>query len=138
MEPSIDPDFAEGSTGDLEGLGFEDAGARYPEAFRLGRSIGARLAATGRTAPGGETANDFRARAQRALQRIERERGRSSYVLVVSHGGLLNYLLKVLLEVDAPGRVPFGFDHCGVLRLLDYSEDPAYGPFPMLRFAPSR
>jgi hypothetical protein len=53
---------------------------------------------------------------------------------VISHGGLLNYLLQRLLTMPVRDEVPFGFDHCGGLRIRSYSEEPGFGPFPMLRF----
>ncbi len=136
IEPEIDENLAEGSLGALEGLGFEEAEARFPEYFRLGRSIAARLAATGRTAPDGETLDAFLERARRVLARLEREREQTSRLLLVAHGGLLNLALQLLLGVEAHDRVPFGFEHGGVIRVLDYREEPGYGPFPMLRFGP--
>ncbi len=141
IEPEIEPDLAEGSLGALDGLSQEEAEARFPDYFRLGHSIGARLAATGRTAPdgpglAGETLEAFLERARRVLARLERERAQTSRLLVVAHGGLLNLVLQLLLGLEARERVPFGFEHCGVLRVLDYREPPGYGPFPMLRFGP--
>ena len=55
-------------------------------------------------------------------------------MLVVAHGGLLNYLLQILLRMPIRDEVPFGFEHCGVVRLLHYREEPGFGPFPMVRF----
>jgi broad specificity phosphatase PhoE len=54
---------------------------------------------------------------------------------VVSHGGILNYAIQVLLGLPVQDLVPFGFDNCGVARLIWYGEQPGFGPFPMLRFA---
>jgi broad specificity phosphatase PhoE len=131
----LDPDLAEGSPGDLAGLSVAEASRRYPEDFRVGRTVVARLAAAGRTAPGGETRAAFLNRAEAASRLVvqELERGNSS-VLVVAHGGLLNYLLQILLRMPVRDEVPFGFENCGVLRILGYREPPGFGPFPMLRF----
>ena len=96
----------------------------------------ARLAASGRTAPGGEPRADFLARAARAADRVRLALASGGGVIVVSHGGLLNYLLQLLLDMEPRETVPFGFDHCGAVRLLAYREAPAFGPFPMLRFGP--
>ncbi|MCP4002977.1 MAG: histidine phosphatase family protein [bacterium] len=134
VEHAIDPDFAEGSVGDLEGLELSKARLRFPDDFRLGRSVAARLQAAGRTAPGGESAQEFEQRVRRAQARIERERQEVGSLLVVSHGGLLNALLRAILGLESAIPVPFGFDHCGVVKLLDYREEPGFGPFPMLRF----
>ena len=105
--------------------------------FDLGTSIVARLAANARTAPGGESLESFTERAMRAADRVAGELEREGKVLVVSHGGILNYLLQALLELPSPTKVPFGFDHCGVVRVIRYREEPGFGSFPMLRFASS-
>ncbi len=57
------------------------------------------IAASGRTAPGGETRDAFLARARRASERVARELHADTPLLLVSHGGLLNYLLQILLGV---------------------------------------
>jgi len=136
LEIRIDPDLAEGSVGDLAGLSLEEAARTHPADFAHGHSVVARLAASGRTAPGGEPLSVFVARAARAARRVRDELAAGGGVLVVSHGGLLNYLLQLLLEMEPRESVPFGFDHCGALRLLAYREPPGFGPFPMLRFGP--
>ncbi len=131
----LDANLAEGWPGDLVGLSEVEAMARYPDDFRLGRTVIVRIAATGRTAPGGETRAAFLARAAAAAELVlaELERGDAS-VLVVAHGGLLNYLLQILLRMPVRDEVPFGFEHCGLARLLHYREKPGFGPFPMVRF----
>jgi probable phosphoglycerate mutase len=128
-------DFAEGSVGSLEGLSFADARSRYPEDFRLGRSVVARLAACGRTATGGEERSAFLARVDRAFDLVQALLAdeREAPALVVSHGGLLNYLLQRLLSMSVRDEVPFGFDYCAGLHLCSYREDPGFGPFTMLR-----
>lgn len=133
----LDENLAEGHPGDLAGLSESEARSRYPDDFRLGRTVVARVAAMGRTAPGGETREVFLERARGAARTVtaEFERG-GSRLLVVAHGGLLNYLLQVLLRQPLRDEVPFGFEHCGVARLLYYRERPEFGPFPMLRFGP--
>ncbi|MBW2279571.1 MAG: histidine phosphatase family protein [Deltaproteobacteria bacterium] len=133
----ISPSLAEGETGELTGLSFADAARRYPRDFERGHSVVARLAASGRTAPGGESRDAFVARAAQVRKRLERElQSEGDSLLVVSHGGLLNYALQQLLGMPVRDEVPFGFDHCGVLRLVNYREPPGFGSFPMLRFAP--
>jgi broad specificity phosphatase PhoE len=131
-------DFAEGSVGELAGLSFVKAKSRYPEDFRLGRSVVARLAGVGRTASGGESRAVFLERVERALDVVRGalDEKREGSVLVVSHGGLLNYLLQRLLSMPVRDEVPFGFDYCGGLRIHSYREDPGFGPFPMLRLLP--
>ena len=137
VSPQLDPDLAEGSLGALEGLGFDVAEQRFPEFFARGRSVVPRLAATGHTAPRGESRDDFLARARRAQVLVDRLLARGEgRALVVSHGGLLNYLLQLIVALKPRDDVPFGFEECGVVRILSYREEPGFGPFPMLRFGP--
>jgi 2,3-bisphosphoglycerate-dependent phosphoglycerate mutase len=131
----FEPLLVEGALGALAGLSLAAARARFPQHFRLGSSVMARLRASGETAPGGESRCDFRARARAAAERLRAELERDEGpLLVVAHGGLFNVALQFLLGVPPTDRVPFGFDHCGVLRVLRYAEEPDFGPFPMLRF----
>ncbi len=133
----ITPSMAEGEIGDLSGLSFAAAAQRYPRDFQRGRTLVARLAVSGRTAPRGESRAQFVARADQVRKRLEQEiRTEGDPLLVLSHGGLLSYALQHLLGVPIRDEVPFGFDHCGVLRLVDHHEPPAFGSFPMLRFVP--
>jgi broad specificity phosphatase PhoE len=135
VDVRVDADLAEGSLGDLDGLDREAARARFPEDFRLGESIVARIAASARTAPGGESRDAFIARARRIGARMRAWLEQSAPVLVVGHGGLFSYALQDLVGMPLRDSVPFGFDHCGVLRVLSYAEVPGFGPFPMLRFS---
>jgi broad specificity phosphatase PhoE len=133
----IVPSLAEGSAGDLAGLSVAEARERFPQAILAGRSVVARIVATGYTAPGGETREAFVERSGVAAALIRSLLGEEGGpALVVSHGGILNYLLQVLLDLPVRDLVPFGFDNCGVVRLITYRERPGFGPFPMLRFAP--
>lgn len=138
-DPSIplreDPDLAEGSAGALLGLSIDEARRRYPEYFRLGHTVVARLAATGRTAPGGESRETFLTRARRVSAHWRKLLAApGDPILVVSHGGLLNYALQDLTGVRPRDEVPFGFENAGVARLLSFAESPAFGPFPMVLF----
>jgi len=127
--------LAEGSYGALDGLERGVELTRHPEHFRLGRTVIPRLAATGETAPGGEPRAAFLARAKAAhalvcgplFDPVAR-------VLVVSHGGLLAYLIQLLLGHEPRDEVTIGFDNCGVARVVSYREEPAFGPFAMLHF----
>lgn len=136
LSPVVVPDLAEGSLGRLEGLSHAQAEREFPEEFRMGRTVVARIAASGWTAPGGERREVFLDRVARACEHVAQGLAREDQnLLVVSHGGLLNYLLQRLLAVPIRDEVPFGFDHCGVLRVATYREAEGFGPFPMLRVA---
>jgi probable phosphoglycerate mutase len=128
--------LAEGADGDLAGLDRAVARERYPEDLARGPSVVARLAATGRTAPGGETRDAFLQRARQTRSLIETALEASEATLIVSHGGLMNYALQLLMGISPRDDVPFGFDPCGTVKILSYTEPPTFGPFPMLRFSP--
>ena len=132
----VDPNLAEGSLGELEGMDREEAQARYPADFRLGSGVVERIAASGRSAPGGETREGFLERARAASLRIERELARDGNLLVVSHGGLLNYLLQILLRMPLRDEVPFGFEHSGVVALAQWGGASGDVPRVSLRFGP--
>lgn len=127
--------LAEGAYGQLDGFEPAEARRRFPEFYRLGHTVLARLAASGRTAPGGETRQEFleRARAAQALVSplIFHPTVRA---LVVSHGGLLAYLAQLLMGHEPRDDATIGFEFCGVARVTAYREDPDFGPFAMLRF----
>jgi broad specificity phosphatase PhoE len=135
LEIELEPCLAEGSVGALAGLDFEAARRAHPQVFATGRSVVARLAASGSSAPGGESRAAFMARVRDSRALVGRlladTDGRA---LVVSHGGLLNYVLQLIVALEPRDEVPFGFDHCGLVRILSYREQPGFGPFPMLRF----
>lgn len=130
----LEPALAEGAIGDLDGLKLADALARHPQAFRHGHGVVERLASTGFTAPGGEARDAFLARAELARRRVEAELAAGGEILVVSHGGLLNYMLQLLLGLPVRDEVPFGFANCGLVALVRHGEGDGYGPFPVLRF----
>jgi probable phosphoglycerate mutase len=135
----IEPDLAEGSAGALVGLRLEQARRRYPQDFRVGDTVVARLRATGRTAPEGESRDAFLARARRVADRCRRWLADpGGPFLIVSHGGLLNFSLQDLLGVPLRDEVPFGFDHAGLARLIPYAEKADSEPFVMLRFGMPR
>jgi len=130
----VDPDLAEGSLGALTGLSREQARLRHPADFRLGDGVIERIAASGRTAPGGETRDAFLARAQRASERVARELHADTPLLLVSHGGLLNYLLQILLGVPLRDEVPFAFEHAGVAVLRPKGGGAQRAPHVSLHF----
>ncbi len=127
----VDPCLAEGALGALDGLSRAEAQRRHAADFRLGEGTVERIAASGRTAPGGESREIFLGRALAASQRVERELERGGELLMVSHGGLLNYMLQILLGVPVRDEVPFGFDHAHVVALRRAGR-PGFGPFVSL------
>jgi broad specificity phosphatase PhoE len=135
-EPELHACLAEGSFGALDGLSNDDARARHPAHFRLGSTVLARLAASGETAPGGESRATFLARAHSACALVREPLFHpSARALVVSHGGLLAWLVTLLLGHEPRDGATIGFEHCGVARLVAYTEEPAFGPHAMLLFS---
>jgi probable phosphoglycerate mutase len=125
----------EGSFGELDGVPLDERQRRWPEYFRLGRTVLPRLAATGRTAPGGETRAEFGARARAAAELVRVPLfDPHARALVVSHGGLLCHLIAHLLGHEPRDEASYGFENCGVARVTAYSEAPAYGPFAAIWF----
>jgi len=128
--------LAEGAYGELDGLAPAEASRRFPEFYRLGRTVLARLAASGWTAPGGETRAQFLARAKAAQALVSEPLfHESARALVVSHGGMLAYLIALLVGHEPRDESTIGFEFCGVARVTAYREEPAFGPFAMLRFS---
>ena len=127
--------LAEGEYGELEGLDPEEATRRFPEFYRLGRTTLARLSAAGSTAPGGETRAEFLGRARMAQALVSRPLFHPiERALVVSHGGLLAFLVQLLLGQEPRDDATIGFEYCAVARVISYREEPGFGPFAMLRF----
>lgn len=128
--------LAEGALGALEGIEHDEAVRRFPEHFRLGRTLLARITATGHTAPGGETRAEFLARARVAKSLVEAPLFHPTQrALIVSHGGLLSYLIQLLVGHEPRDGANVGLDFCGVARVIAYREEPDFGPYAMLRFA---
>jgi probable phosphoglycerate mutase len=130
--------LAEGAFGALDGLERGTELERHPEFFRLGRTVLPRLAAAGATAPGGESRAEFLARAKAAQALVTDPLfDPTARALVVSHGGLLQYLIQLLLGHEPRDDATIGFEFCGVARVTAYREEPSFGPFAMLRFLPA-
>jgi broad specificity phosphatase PhoE len=86
-EITIDDDLREVDVGDFDGLTFDEASGVYPD-------LGQRLLEADREIdwPGGERAEDLRARVRAALRRVDRRPSHVPVVLV-SHGGVIGELL---------------------------------------------
>jgi len=135
ISQQVEAVLAEGSAGELAGVSIAEARERYPRYFQRGDGLLARIASSGMTAPGGESRDEFLARAAEASELIRKSLDQDENLLVVAHGGLLNYGLQHMLGIPPRDDVPFGFDNCGVVRLLSWTGCSGLGVSPRLRFS---
>lgn len=91
VEVTVDPDFREIDQGEWEGLTVDEIRARWPEEWGPARHYSAR--------PGGETPQEVRRRALKALQRAV-EAHPDSTIAIVSHGGTIRWLTAEALHYD--------------------------------------
>jgi broad specificity phosphatase PhoE len=102
--------------GELDGLAYEEASASFPDVYRAWLESPAAV-----RFPGGESLDELRARASRALEEIVARHPDSS-VAVISHAGPLRVLLADALM--APGETLFGIavDHAS-WSLVEWLDD---------------
>jgi broad specificity phosphatase PhoE len=118
-EATLTPRLRERSVGALTGLTFEEAQARFPEAY-------AELLRSDFHAcpPGGESYADCSARTIALLDDlVEREAGRR--VLLVTHALTLYYLIRRILGLADPPAAPlvfFQIDNCALHRFQRLEE----------------
>jgi broad specificity phosphatase PhoE len=86
LEPTVDPRFAEGNRGELEGRLWQDVAREDPELYEAWRRAGEEF-----RFPGGESLREQTDRTLAALQDV-RASGRLP-ALVVAHGGSIRVLL---------------------------------------------
>lgn len=91
LEVRIDPDLREIDQGEWEGLTVEEIQARWPELWGPARHYNAR--------PGGESPQQVRDRALRAVRRIVGEYP-DGCVVIISHGGTIRWLSAAALGYD--------------------------------------
>ena len=90
-------DFREKKLGVIEGLTLEEAAVREPEAYERWRK--------GKGCPGAEDKSLVDARIKRGLDEIlNKHKGQK--VLLVTHGGILNSIHKLLTGTKFPGKIP--------------------------------
>ncbi len=73
---------------------------------------------------GGDTYESFFARCQDVLRLLSARFGAESRVVIVAHGGCLNYLLHALLGIPPPAPTWFQMEHCAIsaIRLVPEPE----------------
>jgi len=95
IEPVVDEDVGEVFIGEWEGVPFEEVLSASEEVARRAREFEAMFA----IAPGGETAEQLRARVVPAIDRML-ERHPDGDVTVVAHGGVVNAYAGHVLGID--------------------------------------
>lgn len=91
VEVEVDADLREIDQGEWEGLTVEEIMARWPDKWGPARHYNAR--------PGGESPQQVRARALRALRRIA-DKHPDDCVVVISHGGTIRWISAEALGYD--------------------------------------
>ena len=91
LEVIVDPDLREIDQGEWEGLTVDEIRTRWPEEWGPARHFTAR--------PGGETPQQVRERALKALQRAA-EAHPNGTIVVVSHGGTIRWISAEALGYD--------------------------------------
>ena len=105
LEIIPDADLMEFDNGLLAGLPFDEAREKYPPVGNLPAD---------RAVYGMETRVAFRGRAEAALERIVAAAGPEETVAVVSHGGMINQLWHVLLNLPVGDNRWFSTDDTGI------------------------
>lgn len=111
----FDEDLMEFNNGLLAGLPFEEASKRYPRVENLPPD---------QSVYGQESQYEFRARADRALQRCMEQIPEGKTAAIVSHGGMINQLFASLIGLPPAVPIRFGTGDTGV-HLWLLAEDGA-------------
>jgi broad specificity phosphatase PhoE len=115
LEVKIDPDLREIDQGEWEGLTVEEIRDRWPELWGPARHYNPR--------PGGETPEQVRRRALKALQRIVDDHPQGT-VVIVSHGGTIRWIIAEALGYDAKRSARIrGLGNGGVVCIDAHLED---------------
>lgn len=112
----IEPELAEQSFGDLQGLTYVEIGARYdPHHFWL--------MPPSLRAPNGESFPDLYERATRAVKRItDTHRGRD--IVAVAHGGTIRAALGLALNLEVEEAVRFQTENVSVTLIEHFEQAP--------------
>lgn len=107
----VDERLYEIDFGEFEGLTFEQAERRYPEAFRAWVSSPGTV-----RFPGGESWDDLRARVLPAVEAIcTRQKGER--VAIVAHAGVVRVILADVLGASAGACFRIAVDHASITEL---------------------
>jgi 2,3-bisphosphoglycerate-dependent phosphoglycerate mutase len=100
-----EPDLMEFNNGLLAGLSYEEADEKYPLVPDLPPD---------KSVYGQESQVEFRARAERVFKKILSEAGETDTVAVVTHGGIINQLYHVFLNLPVADDLFFSTADTGI------------------------
>ncbi len=103
-----DARLLERSLGQLEGLTLNDIKEKFPDVHRAWHDGGTRPFIVGE-----EAREDFVKRVQEFIKDI-RAKHRDGRVLAITHGGTINMLLMVALDLDIERPLPFYIDNASI------------------------
>lgn len=117
IEATPDPRLREMAFGVIEGLTFEEAQAQHSE------MVNAWLDDYDQPPDGGESYSDFSARLAGFLEWL-RARHEGDTVLLVTHGGPIAELLRLVLQMPPSGHWYFKLENASLSELRFYGEHP--------------
>ena len=81
---------------------------------------------------GGDTLESVLARCADLLTRLQAEFAATNKILIIAHGGLINNLLNIILQIPAANPAWFELDYCAIsrVRLLTDSEKEGWPLYP--------
>ncbi|MBN1122091.1 MAG: alpha-ribazole phosphatase [Anaerolineae bacterium] len=113
LEVRPDPRLREMSFGVFEGLSFDEIGEQWPD------ELSAWITDRSNTPPEGEPMDQFVARLRAFLADIEANR-QDETVLIVSHGGPLKGIVRLLLGLNGSTRWTFKLSNCSLTEIMLY------------------
>jgi len=116
LDPLVEQDLREIDFGALEGRRYEEIERTEPEVFRAWMETPTTV-----RFPGGESFDDLRVRALRALEAI---RARHRAAVVVTHGGVVRAGLGAWLGMPAHAIFRLAQDYCGLTVVEWIDETP--------------
>ena len=116
--PRLDRRLREMSYGILEGMTWNEAEQAHPEVYRTLRGGGPDV-----RVPSGESRLDLVERALDFLSDIARWHRADEEVVIVSHGGVIAYLLRAILRIPYDVKPGFRTLNCGISTFVHQNSE---------------
>jgi len=110
IDIATDPDLREVDFGEWENLTFEEISMRHPDGARQWIE-----GATDMSFPGGESMTGFAERVSRAMERLMESR--ADTVMAFTHGGVIGFMLCLLLRIPTSRHVMFRLPPASITTL---------------------